>query len=206
MEHRAIELVAELCKKYADVRCHIVHLSAAEALPIIAELKLSGFPLTVETCPHYLTLAAEEITTPKSTQFKCCPPIRGAENQNTLWGGVRSGLIDLIVSDHSPCTAELKKPGQKDFMEAWGGISSVQFGLPIIWTKSQAQAAADANFGFGIPDISRLMSTNSAKLVSLGDRKGRIAIGYDADFVIWNPNQEIKVKLAFAIAIAHALL
>ena len=107
-----------------------MHLSASEALPIISKLKAEGYPLTVETCPHYLTLCSEEIPE-RNTQYKCCPPIRDAKNQEALWNGLRTGMIDMIVSDHSPCTPELKKPGVSDFMEAWGGISSVQFGKDI---------------------------------------------------------------------------
>ncbi|ODM96822.1 putative allantoinase 1 [Orchesella cincta] len=185
MELDAIKMVDRLCRKHKNVRCHIVHLSTARALPIISKLKEDGFPITVESCPHYLTLNPQEISD-KQTQFKCCPPIRDSNNQNELWNGLKTGVIDMIVSDHSPCTADLKQPGEKNFMEAWGGISSVQFGLSIIWSQAEAR-------GFNIPTLSRWMSQEPARLAGMSNVKGKLDINYDADIVIWNDEETFQV-------------
>jgi len=186
MENVAIEMIIRLCR-LTRVPCHIVHLSAAEALPMIIKARGEGLPLTVETCYHYLTLTAEEIS-PMETQYKCCPPIRGKKNQDKLWDALTTGHIDMVVSDHSPCTRELKLPGEKDFMSAWGGISSLQFGLSLFWTSAQKR-------GFGLTDVNRLLSREPAKLANLENRKGKIQEGFDADFVIWAPNESQVIKL-----------
>ncbi|CAL8072824.1 unnamed protein product [Orchesella dallaii] len=185
MELDAIKMVDRLCRKHKNVRCHIVHLSTAKALPILSKLKEDGFPITVETCPHYLTLNPQEISD-RQTQYKCCPPIRDTENQNKLWNGLKTGVIDMIVSDHSPCTVDLKQPGKKDFMEAWGGISSVQFGLPIIWSQAESR-------GFDIPTLSRWMSEEPARLAGMSNVKGKLEINYNADIVIWNDEKTFEV-------------
>jgi allantoinase len=135
-ECKAIELIIRLCREYQNVKCHIVHLSAADALPMIHQAKQDGLPLTVETCFHYLTLTAETIPT-GATQFKCTPPIRKRDNCEQLWAALKDGTIDFVVSDHSPCTPELKQLDMGDFMAAWGGIASLQFGLPILWTEAR---------------------------------------------------------------------
>ncbi|XP_078801794.1 allantoinase, mitochondrial-like isoform X4 [Oryzias latipes] len=127
MEVEAIHTVIHLCLQYR-VRCHIVHLSSAEPLELIEEARQARAPLTVETTHHYLNLCAESIPA-GATQFKCCPPIRSSANQEQLWSALKRGLIDMVVSDHSPCTPDLKKLDFGDFMQAWGGISSLQFGL-----------------------------------------------------------------------------
>jgi allantoinase len=147
--------------------------------------KAEGLPLTVETCPHYLTFAAEEIPD-GATQFKCCPPVRERENREKLWEAVADGTIDMIVSDHSPCTPSLKLQEQGDFMDAWGGIAALQFGLPVMWTNLK-------NRGFGIADLTRLMAERPAKLAGLHDRKGKLAVGYDADIIIWDPEKEFTI-------------
>ncbi|XP_021955788.1 allantoinase [Folsomia candida] len=185
MEFQAAEMINRMCRKHKDVKCHIVHLSTASSLPLIAKLKADGLPLTVETCPHYLTLNAEEIQNNR-TEFKCCPPIREADNQSKLWEGIKSGLIDMIVSDHSPCTADLKQPGEKNFQQAWGGISSVQFGLPLIWTNMKKN-------GLQLHDLCRLMAEHPAKLAGFEKIKAKIAVGFDADFVLWNPDEEFEI-------------
>lgn len=184
MEVEAIRLVIELCRRYR-VPSHIVHLSCAEAIPLIAQAKKDGVPITVETCPHYLTLSAEEVPA-KATQFKCCPPIRGKDNQDLLWQGLLDGVIDLVVSDHSPAPQDLKCVDTGDFMKAWGGISSLQLVLPLLWTFGQPK-------GLSLNDVSRFLSYNTSKLARLDHRKGSIAVGMDADFVVWNPDESITV-------------
>ncbi|KAK0097750.1 hypothetical protein PV326_014053 [Microctonus aethiopoides] len=182
MEVSAVKAIAFLCQK-SKVRCHIVHLSASDALNIVSKAKKNGAPLTAETCHHYLTLSADEI--PKNaTHFKCCPPIRTSENQDKLWDALKDGTLDMVVSDHSPCTLDLKKG---DFLNSWGGISSLQFGLPLIWTQAQSR-------GININDVARLISTNPAKLCGLDNSKGKICRGMDADFVVWDPEKEIIVN------------
>ncbi|XP_023320245.1 allantoinase, mitochondrial [Eurytemora carolleeae] len=155
MELKAINLIIELARK-TRVPCHIVHLSAASALPAIRKARKEGIPLTVETCHHYLNLNSETIPN-NATQFKCCPPIREKSNQDQLWEALVQGDIDMVVSDHSPCTPDLKLPGEKDFMNSWGGISSLQFGLSLLWTGSRTRQ-------FSLQDINRLLSLAPAKL------------------------------------------
>ena len=147
--------------------------------------KAEGLPLTVETCPHYLTFAAEEIAD-GATHFKCCPPVRERENREKLWEAVADGTIDMVVSDHSPCTPALKLQESGDFMEAWGGIAALQFGLPVMWTNLRRR-------GFCLTDLTRLMSAQPAKLAGLDGRKGKLTAGYHADIVIWNPENEFRV-------------
>lgn len=183
MEVEAIKMVSSLCKKYG-VRCHIVHLSASDALDIIRTAKSEGSHLTAETCHHYLNLSAEEVPS-NATEFKCCPPIRELSNQNKLWEALETGLLDMVVSDHSPSTAELKRCG--DFMTAWGGISSLQFGLSIMWTAAKKR-------GMNLENVSRLLSAAPAKLCRLDDRKGRLCEGMDADLLIWNPEATIEIE------------
>lgn len=185
MEVEAISIVCEMCLKY-QVRCHIVHLSSASALPLIRQTKKLGAPLTVETCHHYLALEAETIPN-GATQYKCCPPIREKYNQQLLWKALQEGDIDMVVSDHSPCTPDLKLLEQGDFLTAWGGVSSVQFGLSLFWTNCQ-------QYGFTLFDLVKLLCKNTAKLVKLENRKGAIKPGYDADFVIWDPEGSYQVK------------
>ena len=175
-EDAAIELVKRVCRD-TGARMHIVHLSSASALKLL-DRKL---PLTFETTPHYLHFDAESV--PRGhTEFKCAPPIRERSNREELWRGLASGLIDLVVSDHSPCTPELKKG---DFAQAWGGIASLQFVLPIVWTNAHAR-------GFAIDDIARWCCAGPARLANLST-KGAIAIGNDADFVVWDPDATFTV-------------
>ncbi|XP_063610485.1 allantoinase-like [Penaeus indicus] len=184
MEEVAIEQVISLCEK-TKVRCHIVHLSAGRALPMIRSAQSRGVPLSVETCHHYLTLKADDIPD-NATQFKCCPPIREGDNQEQLWDAVRDGTIQQVVSDHSPCTPDLKLPGEMNFMEAWGGIASVQFGLSVFWTEASRR-------GFTLQDVVKLLSVGPASQASLSDKKGALKEGYDADFVIWDPSETFTV-------------
>lgn len=184
MEEEAIKQVISLCEK-TKVRCHIVHLSASKALPMIRAAQSRGVPLSVETCHHYLTLTAEKIPD-NATQYKCCPPVREADNQNQLWEAVRDGTIQQVVSDHSPCTPDLKQPGEMNFMEAWGGIASVQFGLSLFWTEGSDR-------GFTLQDVVKYLCIGPALQASLLHRKAALKVGYDADFVIWNPNETFKI-------------
>ncbi|MDX2358504.1 allantoinase AllB [Dietzia sp. PP-33] len=165
-------------------RAHILHLSAADALPLIREAKAEGLPLTVETCPHYLSLFSEEIQ-PGATHYKCCPPIREAGNRELLWEGLRDGTIDLVVSDHSPCVPELKRFDTGDFGQAWGGIASVQLGLPIMWSEARRR-------GMGLPEVARWMASGPAAFAGLHDR-GSIRPGARADLVVLAPDEAFVV-------------
>ncbi|MCX4029522.1 allantoinase AllB [Endozoicomonas sp. SM1973] len=182
-ENEAINLLVQLCAdakaKGLNSRIHIVHLSSAEALPTIAQARRDGLDITAETCPHYLTLDAESIPDGK-TLFKCCPPIREHGNQQLLWDGLKAGLIDFIVSDHSPCTPQLKHIDSGDLEQAWGGISALQFGLPLIWSAANKQ-------GFTLVDIAHWMASAPADFIGLGHTKGRIAPGYQADLFVFDP-------------------
>ena len=177
-EDDAVRMVIDLCR---ETRCavHVVHLSSASALPLIRAAKDEGLPFTVETCPHYLCLSAEEIADGR-TEFKCAPPIRERENQELLWRGVEDGTIDLVTSDHSPCTPHLKKPEEGDFGGAWGGIASLQLGLPSVWSRATVR-------GMRLEDVVRRMSETPARLAGLTRTKGRIAKGMDADLCAFDP-------------------
>jgi allantoinase len=183
-ENEAIALMIRLCRE-TGARVHIVHHSSSDALPMLRAAKAEGLPLTVETCPHYLTFAAEEIAD-GATHFKCCPPVRERENREKLWEAVADGTIDMIVSDHSPCTPALKLRQTGDFMDAWGGISALQFGLSVMWTNLRSR-------GFDIADLTRLMSARPAELAGLDHSKGKLLVGYDADLIIWDPDEKFTV-------------
>jgi allantoinase len=154
-----------------------VHLSCAEALPEIEAAKAEGLPFTVETCPHYLTFAAEDVPE-GATQFKCAPPLRSAENREALWKGLGRGAIDFVVSDHSPCVPELKKLEAGDFLGAWGGIAGLQFVLPVVWTGAKRR-------NFELEDVVNWTSRNTADFTGLNS-KGRLKKGCDADIVIFD--------------------
>jgi allantoinase len=141
--------------------------------------------ITAETCPHYLHFAAEDIAD-GATEFKCCPPIRERENREQLWDALRDGTIDMVVSDHSPCPPEMKLRQLGDFRKAWGGISSLQLRLPVMWTEAKKR-------GFTISQIAEWLCRAPAKLVGLDRRKGAIAVGCDADIVIWDPDAEFRL-------------
>ncbi|MFJ3089771.1 MULTISPECIES: allantoinase AllB [unclassified Streptomyces] len=182
-ENTAIEgLIAHA--RRLNARVHVLHLSSSDALPLIAAARREGVRLTVETCPHFLTLTAEEVPD-GATEFKCCPPIREAANQDALWQGLADGTIDCIVSDHSPCTTDLKTP---DFASAWGGISSLQLGLPAIWTEARRR-------GHTLDDVTRWMSAAPAALAGL-HHKGAIEAGRDADFAVLAPEDTFTVDPA----------
>jgi len=183
-ENEAVALMIKLGREFGT-RIHIVHHSSADALPMLLEAKTAGIRITAETCPHYLTFAAEEIPD-CATEFKCCPPIRERENREQLWSALANGTIDMIVSDHSPCPPAMKSRETGDFLAAWGGISSLQLRLPIIWTEARRR-------GFSIQNLAGWLCSAPAGLVGLGNRKGAIATGLDADLIIWNPDKEFKV-------------
>jgi allantoinase len=168
-------------------RVHILHLSSAKALDLIAGARDEGLPVTVETCPHYLSFAAETIPDGAS-QFKCCPPIRDSGNREALWQALRDGIIDCIVSDHSPATAEEKNRGEGDLQQAWGGVSGLQVGFSALAHEARRRAIP-------LSDLSRWMSRNTADLVGL-DRKGRIEVGADADFAVYDADAEFRVEAA----------
>jgi allantoinase len=185
-EVRAIANVLDAARR-TGARVHILHLSSADALDMIEQAKHDGVRVSAETCPHYLALAAEEVPD-GATQFKCCPPIRSSANRDALWDGLAAGVIDEIVSDHSPCVPELKLPDVGDFAGAWGGIASLQLGLPIVWTQAHAR-------GHGLADVVRWMAQRPAEILGLR-RKGRIAVGADADLVAFAPEETFTVDPA----------
>jgi len=184
-ENEAVELMIRLCREFGT-RVHIVHHSSADALPSLRAARAAGVGLSVETCPHYLYFAAEDIPV-GATEFKCCPPIRERENRELLWQALADGTIDLIVSDHSPCTEDLKLKQTGNFLEAWGGIASLQLRLPIMWT-------AAARRGFSSEHLLKWLCSAPAEQVGLAGRKGKIAAGYDADLVFWKPGEEFTVE------------
>ncbi len=184
-EELAISTVIDATRA-TGARTHILHLSDADALPLLAAAQAEGLAVSVETCPHYLTLDAEHIPD-GATQFKCCPPIREHDNQDRLWAGLEAGTIRTIVSDHSPCTVELKRLDSGDFGEAWGGIAGLQLGLPAIWTEAGKR-------GHDLTDVVRWMGQGPADQVGLTDR-GRIAVGAVADLVVFAPEEEFVVDV-----------
>jgi allantoinase len=183
-EHAAIDLLVRLAREFS-ARIHVVHLASAEALPRIAAARAEGLRVTVETCPHYLAFAAEDIRD-GATAFKCAPPIRGRSHREGLWAGLRDGRIDLVATDHSPAPAALKLIDEGDFVRAWGGIASLQLGLAAVWT-------AAAGRGVGIDRVASLMAAAPAALAGLGSRKGSIDVGRDADLAICDPDAELVV-------------
>lgn len=186
-EDLAIEMVIRLAMKHG-ARAHIVHLSSSTALPMIERARDRGVQITAETCPHYLSLAAEDIAD-GATAFKCAPPIRDKDNRESLWKALKNEGIVQVVTDHSPSTVALKCAGSGDFSKAWGGISSLQLGLAVVWTEAKTRGAK-------VDDIARWMCEATAKLVGLASRKGSIRAGFDADFCAWDPNAEFVVDAA----------
>jgi allantoinase len=186
VEEAAVARVAQEALRTGG-RTHVLHVSSADVLPVIADAKARGADLSAETCPHYLSLAAEDVPD-GATEFKCCPPIRGTENRDRLWQGLADGVVDFVVSDHSPCTPDLKAQGGGDFDVAWGGIASVQVALPAVWTAARQR-------GVRLAEVARLMATAPADRVGL-PHKGRIAVGADADLCVLAPDDSFVVDPA----------
>jgi allantoinase len=184
-ENSAIELLIGLCREFG-IRAHVVHLSSSDAIQQLQHVKSEGLAISVETCPHYLTFVAEEIGN-GATEFKCAPPIRERENLEKLWAALGDGTIDFIASDHSPCPPVMKLLDEGDFMRAWGGIASLQLSLPAVWTEG-------AKRGYAVQHLAAWLSAGPARLAGLEKRKGAIAVGCDADLVIWNPNAKFMVE------------
>ena len=185
-ENLAIAEVIELAR-WTGCRVHILHLSSSDALPMIASARRDGVKLTVETCPHYLSFVSEEIPA-GATQFKCCPPIREAANRELLWQGLADGVIDCVVTDHSPCTVDLKRFDIGDFGVAWGGIASLQISLSAVWSEAKRR-------GYSLNDVVRWMAENPARQVGL-NTKGHIALGYAADVAVFAPDEAFIVDVA----------
>jgi allantoinase len=183
-ELSAIKLLISLCREY-EFRLHIVHLSASQALSVLRPARLEGVPVSVETCPHYLHFQAEAVLR-GATQFKCAPPIRGAENREQLWSALKDGTIDLVATDHSPCPPEMKRFAEGNFQTAWGGITGLSVALPVMYTEARAR-------GFSLTDIARWMAGAPAKLVGCELQKGKIAQGYHADLVVFDEASEFQV-------------
>src|SRR5580693_3423984 len=183
-ENEAVALLLRLGGEFG-ARIHVVHVSSSDALALLRGAKLAGGAVSAETCPHYLTFAAEDIAD-GATEFKCAPPIRERDNREQLWGALGAGTIDLIASDHSPCPPAMKLREEGDFMRAWGGIASLQIILPAVWTEARSR-------GYALSDVARWMCSGPARLAGLQNRKGAIAVGRDADLVVFNPDQKFRV-------------
>jgi allantoinase len=183
-EVEAVELLVRLAREH-DARVHVVHVAAAEVLPLLARARTEGLAVTAETCPHYLIFSAEEIPD-GATEYKCAPPIREPAHREALWAALADGTLPLIASDHSPSPPAMKLRERGDFREAWGGIASLQVSLPAVWTEARRR-------GHGLADLAEWMSRAPAALAGLAERKGAIRAGLDADLVVFDPEAEFTV-------------
>ena len=184
-ENEAVALVIRLCRE-TGARAHIVHHSSADALEDLRAARREGLPLSAETCPHYLHFAAEDIPD-GATEFKCAPPIRERENREALWRALGEGTLSMIASDHSPCSPALKQQESGDFARAWGGVSGLQLALSVAWTGASRR-------GYSLQNLAGWLCEQPARLAGLSGRKGSLAAGMDADFVIWDPEEEFTVS------------
>ena len=180
-EVAAIELLLALCREFR-FRLHIVHLASSQAIAMLRRAKSEGLPVTVETCPHYLYFSAEQVAN-GATLCKCAPPVRGDANREQLWQALREGLIDLVATDHSPCPPPMKRLAEGNFRTAWGGIASLSAALPVMWTEARRR-------GCSLSDIARWMAEKPGELAGCDACKGKIAPGFDADFVVFDPEAE----------------
>jgi allantoinase len=193
-EVEAIRLLVRLNAAH-NARLHIVHVSSAQSVPVIREARDAGMPISCETCPHYLTFAAEEIPDGR-TEYKCAPPIRGRAEREALWGALISQDIQLVASDHSPCPPTMKDSAG-DFFAAWGGIASLQLSLPAVWTGARER-------GISLTSVAEWMCEHTSALAGLSARKGKLAPGFDADLIVWNPDASFHVEPA-ALRHRHAM-
>jgi allantoinase len=175
-------MMIRLCEEF-NCKIHIVHLSSADSIEQIAKAKQKGLPLTVETAQHYLYFNAEDIPDGR-TEYKCAPPIREKENNEKLWQALKDGIIDFVATDHSPAPPEMKQMQSGDLMKAWGGISSIQFALPVLWTAAKKH-------GCSVEDVAKWLCSNSAQLIQKS--KGKIQKGYDADLIVWDESRSFTV-------------
>ncbi len=185
-EGQAIRIASGLCRE-TRARTHIVHHSAGNALQLIRTARAEGLPFSAETCPHYLHFAAEDIRD-GATAYKCAPPIRERNNREQLWEALSEGVLELVASDHSPCTPALKKQEVGDFMAAWGGISGLQLGLPVTWSGAKKR-------GHDLSQLVKWMCEATARLAGLDTRKGKLAAGFDADLVVFDPEAKFTVDV-----------
>ncbi|HEX4002497.1 MAG TPA: allantoinase AllB [Candidatus Acidoferrales bacterium] len=186
-EDEAIALLVRLAREY-KARVHVVHLVSSDSLAQLRQARAEGLAISVETCPHYLSFAAEDVPD-GATEFKCAPPLRLRENLEKLWAALGDGSIDFIATDHSPCPPPLKLPDEGDFLRAWGGISSLQLSLPAVWTQARSR-------GYSVSRLAGWLGAGPARLAGIEARKGAIAVGRDADLVIWNPEATFRVDAA----------
>jgi allantoinase len=184
-EMEAIRLLVRLCRQFR-FRVHIVHLATGLALDELGKARREGLPISVETCPHYLHFAAENIPA-SATLLKCAPPIRSKQNREELWNGLRNGIIDMIATDHSPCPPEMKQQHEGDFSKAWGGIASLPLAASIVWTGMRKR-------DIPLQELSRWMAQAPAELAGMSATKGSIAVGRDADFVVFDPEASFQVQ------------
>lgn len=183
-EVQAVQMMLDLARRH-QVRLHIVHVSAAEVLALLRDARAGHLPVTAESCPHYLTIDAEQIAS-GATEFKCAPPIRSAVNRAQLWLGLQDGILDMIVSDHSPCPPAMKRKESGDFFAAWGGVASLELGMSVVWSEMKKR-------GLGIELLAKWMAEEPARLAGLRSLKGRVAAGQQADLVIMDPNRYFTV-------------
>jgi len=184
-ETEAVEMMIRLAREF-QARVHIVHLSSELSVPLIRRAKKEAVRITAETCPHYIFFSSGSIPSGR-TEFKCAPPIRDSQNNRKLWAAMANGTIDFVVSDHSPSPPAMKCLDKGDFFKAWGGISSLQLGLPVMWTKLSGRKDS-------LKHLARWICSGPARLAGLEGYKGAIAIGYDADIVVWNPEKRFIVR------------